>query len=373
MLHLILFNIKLFFKAKETLIWVLVMPFVFATFFGFVFKEKPSVDNKPFYGYIQINSIENIEVKQTLVNFLSEKGYKEYTGEKNKPMAEITIPDNFIQSIIKGETKKLKVKIGENAGVKNTFKIKSTMFNYYINLIKSIVFMQEKSLNIDSLNTIFSKKPSIYLQKVKGTRKRSYSSFDVSFAGNIVMFLIMNVLIYGGISLNYDMNSGITKRTLIGPISKFSFIMSAVLFRTFIGLFQAVIILIVGKLMFGVGFLNSSVYLYPVLILFALSMAALSIIIGTLFPDEEKLSRFAIMATLPLAALGGCWWPLEIMPAFWQKIAWYLPTGNMMGTFTKLFLKDITFADVQGNILYFSILSVVFLFIAVNRLKKQMS
>lgn len=374
MLHLFINNIKMFFKAKETLVWVIIMPFVFSTFFGFVFRNNNSTSDKPFFGYVKIMESNNSEIKNSLISYLDSKGYKEFKNEKDKPLiAEISIPENFYQSIINGEDKKLNIKIFKNTGIESSFRIKSTLTNYYINLIKTIVFMKEKSLQIDSFENVFNKKPEVYLEKIKGTTKKKYSGFDLSFAGNIVMFIIMNILIYGGISLNYDIKSGITKRILVGPISKFSFIFSSVMFRTFIGLFQAFVILIIGKLMFNVSYLNENYWLYPVLILFCLTIASLSIILGTIFSDEEKLSRLAILVTLPLAALGGCWWPLEIMPKFWQKIAFYLPTGNIMGTFTKVFLKNVTFADVQGNILYFAVLSIVFLYIGVNRLKKQIS
>jgi ABC-2 type transport system permease protein len=369
MLQLITFNIKNFFKAKETVIWVLVMPFVFAVFFGFVFKA-PKTGNKPFFGYVKIEDNQNIEIKNTLVYFLNLKGFKELEKAKEKEIATIVIPPDFFNSVMTGKKDKIRVIISENVGLKGSFKIKSTIFNYYINLIKTVVFLKERGLDKNMLQTVFEKKPDIYLKKIKGTMKKNYSGFDVSFAGNIVMFLIMNVLIYGGISLNYDIKSGITKRILVSPVSKLSFIISAVLFRTFIGVFQALIILIVGRLFFNVSYLTSSVWLYVVIFLFSISMAALSIVFATVFSDEEKLSRFAIMVTLPLAALGGCWWPLEIMPDFWQKIAKFLPTGNMMDTFMKAFLKNITFFDIGTNVLYFSCLTIIFLYLGVSRLKK---
>jgi len=371
MLQLIVFNIKNFIKAKETVIWVFVMPFVFAIFFGFVFRTNET-NNKPFFGYVKIEDNGNVEIKRTLVSFLKLKGFQELNNTKKKAIATITIPHNFFNSILEGKKDKMKITLKDGIDIKSSFKIKSTVFNYYINLVKSIVFLKEKGLSKDMLQTVFEKKPDISLQKVTGTAKKTYSGFDVSFAGNIVMFLIMNVLIYGGISLNYDIKSGITKRILVAPISKFAFIMSAVLFRTFIGVFQALLILIVGKLLFNVSYLTSSIWLYVVIFLFSISMAALSIVFATFFSNEEKLSRFAIMITLPLAALGGCWWPLEIMPQFWQKIALFLPTGNMMDTFMKVFLKDITFSDVSMNVLYFSCLTVVFLYTGVTRLKKSL-
>jgi ABC-type multidrug transport system permease subunit len=37
-----------------------------------------------------------------------------------------------------------------------------------------------------------------------------------------------------------------------------------------------------------------------------------------------------------LAALGGCWWPIEIAPAWMQSLALALPTGWCMDALHKL-------------------------------------
>jgi ABC-type multidrug transport system permease subunit len=37
-----------------------------------------------------------------------------------------------------------------------------------------------------------------------------------------------------------------------------------------------------------------------------------------------------------LAALGGCWWPIEIAPAWMQGVATVLPTGWTMDALHKL-------------------------------------
>jgi len=37
-----------------------------------------------------------------------------------------------------------------------------------------------------------------------------------------------------------------------------------------------------------------------------------------------------------MAALGGCWWPIEITPPFMQKLAGFLPTGWTMHALHEL-------------------------------------
>ena len=39
---------------------------------------------------------------------------------------------------------------------------------------------------------------------------------------------------------------------------------------------------------------------------------------------------------MALAALGGCWWPIEITPPWMQSLALWLPTGWTMDALHKL-------------------------------------
>ena len=43
-----------------------------------------------------------------------------------------------------------------------------------------------------------------------------------------------------------------------------------------------------------------------------------------------------VLSSNVLAALGGCWWPIEITPAWMQQFAMALPTGWTMDALHKL-------------------------------------
>ena len=43
--------------------------------------------------------------------------------------------------------------------------------------------------------------------------------------------------------------------------------------------------------------------------------------------------------TLPMCALGGIWWPIEIMPQYLQTIAHALPTTHAMNAFCDVIMR----------------------------------
>ena len=52
-----------------------------------------------------------------------------------------------------------------------------------------------------------------------------------------------------------------------------------------------------------------------------------------------------------LAALGGCWWPIEVTPGFMQKLALWLPTGWAMDAMHKLISFHAPASSVTANVI----------------------
>jgi ABC-2 type transport system permease protein len=97
------------------------------------------------------------------------------------------------------------------------------------------------------------------------------------------------------------------------------------------GLLQALMLIVVGKLFFHLNLGNFPLSLL-VLAVFALAMAALSVFIGSMFRKEDMIVGLAVLLSNIFAALGGCWWPSEIVapglrqagmvsPAYWAMDA----------------------------------------------------
>ncbi|MGC8794614.1 MAG: ABC transporter permease [Bryobacteraceae bacterium] len=64
--------------------------------------------------------------------------------------------------------------------------------------------------------------------------------------------------------------------------------------------------------------------------------AALGVLFGGLARSERQVVGLGVIASNVLAALGGCWWPIEITPLWAQKLALLLPTGWAMDALHRL-------------------------------------
>jgi ABC-2 type transport system permease protein len=63
-----------------------------------------------------------------------------------------------------------------------------------------------------------------------------------------------------------------------------------------------------------------------VILSFAIFAACLSLLGGLAFRTEKQVVQMGIFASMVLSALGGSWWPIEILPQALKTVAAFTPT-----------------------------------------------
>ncbi|MBN1367849.1 MAG: ABC transporter permease [Dehalococcoidales bacterium] len=135
------------------------------------------------------------------------------------------------------------------------------------------------------------------------------------------------------------------------------------------GLLQIVIFWGVGYFVFKVdlGFAPWAVFVLSFLMV--LMSAAFSVMLATLVRTERSVSALAVLVSLILAPLGGCWWPLFIAPKWMQFIAKLTPHGWANDGFNKLMLFGATGGDVMWSFLILFGFTAAFIIVAILRFK----
>ncbi len=78
-----------------------------------------------------------------------------------------------------------------------------------------------------------------------------------------------------------------------------------------------------------------------------------------------------MLAANALAALGGCWWPIEITPEWMQLVQKLIPTGWTMDALHKLISFRAGAESVIPNIAMLLVATVVFGGLAVRRFRYE--
>ena len=159
-----------------------------------------------------------------------------------------------------------------------------------------------------------------------GRARAAPRGYAQSVPGILTMVVMMMTLIYGGVFLVLEKEGGLLRRQLTLPLARSQLVTAKILGRLLIAAVQIALLLVVGRFLFGLDLGASKLGLVVLLGSYAVAVAGLSILLGAAAKSREQASTLGWLASMALAALGGCWWPAEIMPEWLQRAALALPT-----------------------------------------------
>lgn len=135
------------------------------------------------------------------------------------------------------------------------------------------------------------------------------------------------------------------------------------------GLVQIIIFWAVGIFVFNIdlGIAPSAVVILSALMV--VMSSAFGVMLATLVKTERSADAIATLTSLILAPLGGCWWPLFILPPFMQSLAKISPHGWATTGFNKLMVFGADFNAVVPEMLALLGFTVLFGLIAIWRFR----
>jgi ABC-2 type transport system permease protein len=132
---------------------------------------------------------------------------------------------------------------------------------------------------------------------------------------------------------------------------------------------QTVLLFAVGKVLFKIYFGPSILSILLVALFFCGTIAGMSILFGSIIKKVEILIILNILVANTMAALGGCWWPLELVPRGIRNLGFIFPTGWAMDAFHKLIFFGDGISSVLPHIGVLFLLTLVFLILAIKFFK----
>lgn len=147
---------------------------------------------------------------------------------------------------------------------------------------------------------------------------RSYSSL-----GNLVLFMFINSMAIGG-QLVAARQLGVIRRSLAAPISATDLAAGFVVARMAFALLQAALIVVVGAAFFDVHW-GDPFAVVAIVFVFAIVCAAAGLILGALATSPDQAPAIGVPISIGFAMLGGCMWPLFIVPDTVRQIGHLTP------------------------------------------------
>ena len=188
-------------------------------------------------------------------------------------------------------------------------------------------------------NAILSQEPVQFdYQLTVVEEDNSSSGFNQSVPGMGTMFVMFTIL--GGMAvLIREREQWTLQRLVVMPVSRAQIIGGKIFAYFTLGLMQYAVVFGIG-LIFGMDFGNNWLGIILIAMAFSLAATALTFAVATRLRSQGQASQLTTLLALALAALGGAWWPLEIVPDFMKVIGHFSPIAWAMDGFQDILFYD---------------------------------
>jgi len=204
-----------------------------------------------------------------------------------------------------------------------------------------------------------------------GERVDVPSGFQQAVPGILVMFTLLVLLTSSGTILVQERTQGLLRRLASAPITKAEVIAGKWDGRMVLATIQISVALIFGTFLFKMDWGPNLGMVILVLIAWGGFCASAGLWLGTVAKTQAQAGGLGVLAANGLAALGGCWWPIEITPTWMQFVQKLLPTGWTMDALHKLISFQSGAASAIPNVAMLLIAAAVFGGLAVRRFRYQ--
>jgi len=194
------------------------------------------------------------------------------------------------------------------------------------------------------------------------------AGFEQSSPGMLVMFAMF--YLFGGASmLVTERERGTLRRLAVLPLRPATVLGGHLLGLLVAGLAQMSLLILAGELLFGVDWGRSPLGLALIVASFALAVASAGLLLATLVRTQAQASAVRNLAVLVMAALGGAWWPLEIVPSWMRTLGHALPSAWAMDAFHDVVLRGLGVAAALPECGVLAGFAAVFLALAARRFR----
>ncbi len=324
------------FRDKTAFLWMVIMPAVFIFIFGSAYRSgsDPTLSR----ARITVVNHDRGELGLRLLKHLSGANIRVDTTLSTATRV-LTIPDSFSQCLLDNRKTGLGWEILNNsdplARTTADLAVKKAVYRLLADLTE--LDIQGRPVASKSFAALDQRPPLIIVSaSYAGKAKVIPIGFSQQVPANLVMFCMLALFIYSGTTLVEERSNGLLRRLGTAPLHFHQLFFGRICGVTATGLLQIGIILVLGRFLFGVNYGSYPLALTAVILLYSVTVAAMGVTLGLLIKTEEKLIAVAIIASMTMAALSGCWFPLEVTPAWFEFSANFIPAGLAIKALNRL-------------------------------------
>lgn len=187
---------------------------------------------------------------------------------------------------------------------------------------------------------------SVGIENVATDSEYLPDGFGYSAPTMMLLFVFINTLAAGA-AMVQTRQLGIYSRALAAPVRARDLVIGEGICYLVLALLQSALIMAVGGLLFGVSW-GDPVAAVLLVVVWALVGTGAGMLSGGVFRTPDQASSIGPVIGIGFAMLGGCMWPLEIVPPLVRAIGHITPHAWAVDAWTTVLSKGGTTADILG-------------------------
>ncbi len=366
-------------REGSTLLWLFIMPPIFFYFIGTVTSGFSSgigggqatpltvVAENP--GFLK----DQVDLRLTANDYAPEWAEAlEVTEGESAPRRTLTFDANMSDKALADEPVKVIYDTKANSLTRQFEEIRVQRSLYTVLADIIIADATAGPLSGEALQAV-NDAPRVWQLEVStaGQRKEIPGGFQQAVPGILVMFTLLVLLTSSGSALVQERTQGLLRRLASAPISRGEVLAGKWEGRMVLAAIQVTAALIFGTFLFSMDWGPDLAMVIVVLAAWAGFCASAGLWLGTVAKTEAQAAGLGVLSANLLAALGGCWWPIEVTPEWMQVIQKAIPTGWTMDALHKLISFQAGAMSVIPNVLLLVAGAAVFGVLAARRFRYE--
>ena len=326
---------RLILRDRQALIWMFLMPLLFIFVFGNLGggsggdrrREVPVlVEDERFLGDVIFRGMED-------ENWAPYRVSRDDSAFATLSLY-VLIPSRFTESVLSGEGAVVLVVEEEGASMRRREGYAMCARKASIRALANLFEIPDSlrtTLGDEELRPVYDSlaaRPDgiTLVSRLAEGAKELPDGYLQSVPGNLIMFVLIVALTSGAGNIAAEKSIGRLRRLGAAPIARHQLFLGKLLGYTFVALTQIAFLVAFSTIVLRIDWGGEPLGLGLTLVLFALVASSIGVFLGLLVGKPETAAWVGVLTTLVMASLGGCWWPLEIVPPAMRAVGHLFPT-----------------------------------------------
>lgn len=271
----------------------------------------------------------------------------------------VVIPEGFSKSVYSGDIKD--VEIVSLKGQETTAWIMQLLNNYTDTLAKLSAASAGDSVLFDKMLDQYKDSPD-KLNVVVLKDKRVGKLMTSTSIGFLIMFMMYGVNFTSSIILK-EKRTRTYYRICTAPVNSRQYIAANAITSLMITLIQIILIMLIMRFVFRIDTGLSGASMFIILFMFGVVAVGIGLALTAFSGSSYMASTLSTLVTTPTCMLGGCFWEVELMPKFMQRISLFTPQRWALDA-VEIMQNGGTWSDISLNLLVLAAFALALILVA---------